>query len=84
MFSSQVVDVSVEFGGFSATTVEVTAVSDAALAFLAAKVGAGAVSLVLRKSGFQQFADDAAAAGLWVEGCNPPLVAHKAGMVVLA
>lgn len=68
MFSSSAVDVSVEFGDFSATTVEVVAVTDAALAFFAAKIGAGVVSLVLRKSGFQQFADDATAAGLAPRG----------------
>ncbi len=49
---------------FSATHVEVTAVSDAGRAFLADVFGAGAVSALCRKSGAAELFDHAAERGL--------------------
>ena len=53
--NTQPADISVKVGGFSSTTVQVTAVSDKAVTLFASFFGAGAVSAELRKSFFGDF-----------------------------
>lgn len=57
-------DLSVNFGDFSATQVEVTASSEAGHAFMSAHFGPGAVSCILPKSGYEAFARAAQREGL--------------------
>ena len=59
-------DLTFDFGDFSATTVTVEAATKSGLAFLARHCGAGATSIVVRKSGSQAVYESAKAEGLTV------------------
>jgi hypothetical protein len=67
MNKENAMDLSVSFGGFKSTCVEVSAMSDSGRKFLSDKVGFGAVSFTVPKSELFYLDDSICKAGLRVD-----------------